>query len=111
MIHNAFDPDHVIDAFAKGENVGSITGKSYNAKEFCRMIEYAVDDLYDTDIAYVEGAIAVEKLKFLGATSPERAVDLKTLDVNSINERFSHSKKLDACVMYTENGKVYLKIK
>jgi len=57
VIHNAFDPDCVLDSFAKGENVESITGKVYNAKEFCRMIEYAADHLYDTDISYVEGAI------------------------------------------------------
>ncbi len=110
-IHNAFDPCRAIEAFAKGESVRAITGKVYNAEEFCRMIEYAADNLFDTDISYVEGALAVGKLKSLGATGPERAVDIRVLDVRSISDSFSHSKKLKERVMYTEDGKVYLKIK
>ena len=110
-IHNAFDPDRVIEAFSKGESVRAITGKAYNAEEFCRVIEYAANNPGDTDISYVEGALAVGKLKSLGATSPERAVDIRVLDVRTISESFSHSKKLKERVMYTEDGKVYLRIK
>ena len=108
VIHKAFDPDSVMKAFAKGNTVDSITGKVYDAKEFCEMLAFAVNKHYDTDIGYVEGAMAVEKLKALGATSPETAVDVKYLGVRTISDRFSHSRKLTARVMYTGDGKAYL---
>ena len=110
VIHNAFDPLDVMEAFAKGKTVTSISGKVYDAKAFCVMIEYAARYLYDTDISYVEGALAVKKLKELGATSPETAVPVTSLGVRSISDRFSHSKKRKERVMYTEEGKVYVRI-
>lgn len=110
VIHNAFDPLDVMEAFAKGKTVTSISGKVYDAKAFCVMIEYAARYLYDTDISYVEGALAVKKLKELGAISPETAVPVTSLGVRSISDRFSHSKKLKERVMYTEEGKVYVRI-
>ena len=42
-VHNAFDPFYVLEAFRGGETVTSITGLEYDAKGFCRMIEYAAD--------------------------------------------------------------------
>lgn len=110
-IHNAFDPENVLEAFAKGNFISSISGKAYDAKAFCLMIEFAAGHLYDTDISYVEGALAVEKLKGMGATSPDTAVDINALGVRNISDRFSHSKKLTERVMYTENGKAYVRIK
>ena len=110
VIHNAFNPLDVMEAFAKGKTVTSISGKVYDAKAFCVTIEYAAKYLYDTDISYVEGALAVKKLKESGATSPETAIDVKALGVRSISDRFSHSKKRKERVMYTEEGKVYVRI-
>ena len=110
VIHNAFDPIVVLKAFAKGNTVDSISGKVYEPKEFCEMLAFVANNLYDTDISYVEGAMAVEKLKTMGATSPETAVDVKDLGVRAISDRFSHSKKLTERVMYTEDGKVYVRI-
>ena len=40
-VHNAFDPSSVLHAFACGELVTSITGREYDALDFCRMVEYA----------------------------------------------------------------------
>ena len=111
VIHNAFDPDAVLKAFSCGKTVEAITGKQYTPKEFCVMLAFAAERLFDTDIGYVEGAIAVEKLKVLGAISPETAVYCADIGVRTISDRFSHSKKLTERVMYTEDGKVYLRIK
>ena len=110
VIHNAFNPLDLMEAFAKGKTVTSISGKVYDAKAFCVMIEFAASYLYDTDISYVEGALAVKKLKESGATSPETAIDVTSLGVRSISDRFSHSKKRKERVMYTEEGKVYVRI-
>ena len=55
--------------------------------------------------------MAIEKMKELGATSPERAVGMDELGVKTISDIFSHSKKLAERVMRTENGKVYVQIK
>jgi hypothetical protein len=96
--------------FAKGKTVTSISGKVYDVKAFCVTTEYAASYLYDTDISYVEGALAVKKLKESGATSPETAIDVTSLGVRSISDRFSHSKKRKERVMYTEEGKVYVRI-
>ena len=111
VINNAFDPSVVLKAFAKGKTVDSISGKVYEAEDFCEMLAFAANNLYDTDISYVEGAIAAEKLKVMGATGPETAVDVRELGVRKISDRFSHSKKLDERFMYTEEGKVYVRIK
>ncbi len=41
IVHNAFDPFHVLEAFDKGNTVTSITGHEYDAKSFCEMVAYA----------------------------------------------------------------------
>ena len=40
-VHNAFDPFDVLEAFYYGKTITSITGRQYDAKDFCRMVEYA----------------------------------------------------------------------
>ncbi|MBQ7669868.1 MAG: hypothetical protein IJS45_04005 [Clostridia bacterium] len=40
-VHNAFDPSSVLQAFSRGMTVTSITGFEYDAKDFCKMVEYA----------------------------------------------------------------------
>jgi len=42
-VHNAFDPSAVLASFYSGDTVASITGFEYDAKDFCRMVEYAAD--------------------------------------------------------------------
>ena len=66
VIHNAFDPTYIIEAFSKGEAVTSISGKLYDAKSFCTLIAFAADSLYNTDISYAEGALAVKAPKESG---------------------------------------------
>ena len=70
-----------------------------------------VGNFRDTDIGYLEGAMAVARMKELDITSPEKAVEVQSLGLRKISERFSHSRKLDERVMYTAQGKVYLKIR
>ncbi len=52
-VHNAFDPLDVLECFADGKTVASITGREYDAKDFCRMVEYAAG-LYDVQIDEAE---------------------------------------------------------
>ena len=42
-VHNAFDPSSVLWSFRNGRTITSITGFEYDAKDFCRMVEYASD--------------------------------------------------------------------
>lgn len=111
VIHNAFDPFAVLEAFARGKTVTAITGTEYGPREFCAMLAFAAGRFSDTDMSYVEGAMAVEKLEEAGALSPETAVDVKTLGVRRISGSFSHSKKLAKRVMYTGDGRAWLRVK
>ncbi|MBO4476589.1 MAG: hypothetical protein J5737_07715 [Bacteroidales bacterium] len=52
-VHNAFDPDSVLREFAGGRTVTSITGREYDAADFCRMVEYA-SGMVDIQIDYAE---------------------------------------------------------
>ncbi len=38
-VHNAFDPFVVLESFSKGETITSITGREYDARDFCKMVE------------------------------------------------------------------------
>ncbi|MBQ6552932.1 MAG: hypothetical protein IJL83_04900 [Clostridia bacterium] len=40
-VHNAFDPSALLDIFRGGGTTASITGREYDARDFCRMVEYA----------------------------------------------------------------------
>ncbi len=40
-VHNAFDPFDVLERFHSGETITSITGREYDAKDFCEMVAYA----------------------------------------------------------------------
>ena len=57
-VHNAFDPFDVLDAFSRGETIGSITGREYDALDFCRMVEYAagMSDISISDAEIVLGS-------------------------------------------------------
>lgn len=41
IVHNSFDPSVVLEIFLEGGGVDSITGREYDALDFCRMVEYA----------------------------------------------------------------------
>lgn len=110
-IHNAFDIDYAFHVFQNKKTIISITGKEYSQKDFCTMLEYSLEGSQDTDISFVEGQIDIDKLISLGAINIENAIDLKTIGIRQISDRFHHSKKLEKRVMYTDDGKVYIKIK
>ncbi len=40
-VRNSFDPSYAVLAFSEGKKVTSITGLTYDAPDFCRMLEYA----------------------------------------------------------------------
>ena len=110
VIRNAFDPFAVLEAFARGQTVEAITGRRYDLQAFCEMLVFAAERFRDTDIGYVEGAMAVERLKAMGATTEETAVELSRVGVRTISDRFTHSKKRAERVQYTQDGKVYVRI-
>ncbi len=110
-IHNSFDPGDVLKAFGRGQTVTSVTGTVYDARAFCELLDFAAFNLEDADIGYAEGALAVERLKQMGAVSPQTAVSAAQLGLRSISERFSRSKKRSERVMYTDDGRVYVRIK
>ena len=43
-VRSAFDPSDALKLFANGKTVTSITGFRYDARDFCRMIEYAAQN-------------------------------------------------------------------
>ena len=57
-VHNAFDPFDVLDAFGRGETITSITGREYDALDFCRVVEYAagISDISISDAEIVLGS-------------------------------------------------------
>ena len=59
-VHNAFDPFDVLDSFSRGETIGSITGREYNAQDFCRMVEYAAG-MADIGMNDVEAVFGTDK--------------------------------------------------
>lgn len=41
IVHNSFDPSVVLELVREGRTMSSITGRHYEARDFCRMVEYA----------------------------------------------------------------------
>lgn len=111
VLHNSFDPYRVVESFALGKTVTSISDRVYNGRIFCEMLEVMIENYVDVDLSLVEGLIAVRKLKELGITSEDKAIDVQSLGIRKIDDRFSHSRSRDERVMYTKEGKVYLRIR
>ena len=59
-VHNAFEPLVVFEVLRDGKTVTSITGHEYNAKDFCRMVEYSAR-LGDISIDYAERVFGGKK--------------------------------------------------
>ena len=110
-IHNAFDQREIYGLAKRGCILRSITGNEYDLPRLCSFLAFAAQHFTEVDIGYVEGKIAIEKLKALGAFSPETAVPVEAVGVRKISDAFSHSKKLKERVMYREDGNVWLRIK
>ena len=110
VVHNAFTLEE-IRSLAKGGAKVAVTGSEYDVGRLCRLLAFAVKNCPDCDIGYAEGAIALEELKALGALSPETAVSPSKVGVRKISDAFSHSKRRKERVLYTPEGKVYVRIK
>ena len=110
-IHNAFESSTIRRVAEDRQPIRAVTGAEYDADRLCRFLSFAAKHCPDHDVSYVEGKMAIEKMKELGATSPERAVGMDELRVRTISNAFSHSKKLAERVMRMENGKVYVQIR
>ncbi len=110
-VHNAFTTEEIRSLVERGGTVHAVTGSEYNIGRLCRLLAFAAEHCPDCDIGYAEGAVALEALKALGALSPETAVRPEAVGVRKISDAFSHSKRRKERVMYTEEGKVYVRIK
>lgn len=110
-IHNAFESSTIRRVVEERQPICAVTGAEYDADRICRFLAFAARLCPNHDIGYVEGKMAIEKMKEIGATSPESAVGMDELGVRTISDVFSHSKKLAERVMRTGNGKVYVQIK
>ncbi len=110
-IHNAFTVGEIRTLAEKGGTARTITGNDYDIGRVCRLLAFAAQNCPDCDISYAEGAMALEGLKALGALCPETAVSPAAVGVRQISDAFSHSKKRKERVMYTEEGKAYVRIK
>ena len=110
-VHNAFTLEDIRSLAERGGTIRAVTGSEYDLGRVCRLLAYATENCPDHDISYVEGAVALEGLKALGALSPETAVRPEAVGVRKISDAFSHSKKRKERVMVTEEGKVYVRIK
>ena len=109
-VHSAFTVEE-IRSLAKGGTARAVTGNEYDVGRLCRLLAFAAENCPDCDLGYAEGAIALEELKALGALSPETAVSPSKVGVRKISDAFSHSKRRKERVLYTQEGKVYVRIK
>ena len=110
VVHNAFTAEE-IRALAERGAIVAVTGSEYDVGRLCRLLAFAAENCPDCDLGYAEGAIALEELKALGALSPETAVSPSEVGVRKISDAFSHSKRRKERVLYTPEGKVYVRIK
>ena len=111
VLHNAFDPERVKEAFENGRTVEAVTGTAYDLALFGELVVYAAAHFSETDIGYAGGKLAVEKLKALGALDERTAVFPAKTGIAGIDSRFSHAAKLEEKVMYTPDGRVYVRIR
>ena len=109
-VHNAFTLEELRALSETGGALRAVTGSEYDLGRVCRLLAYAAEHCPDHDLGYVEGAVALEGLKALGALSPETAVSPEAVGVRRISDAFSHSKKRKERVMVTEEGTVYVRI-
>ena len=110
VIHNAFSESEIRMLAGHGGTVRSVTGTEYDIGRLCRLLAFAAR-FADCDIGYAEGKLAVEKLKELGAVSPERAVPPGAVGLRSVPSALSHSKRLKERVMTLEDGRIYVRIR
>ena len=109
-IHNAFNASEIIGLAETGKKLHTISGNYYDLGSICQMLAYACEKVTDCSIDYLEGLVAMEKMKKMGATSPETAVYVSNLGIKQFSACFTHSKKWRKVLCQTPNGKYYLKL-
>lgn len=109
ILHNAFAESDIRRIAARGGTLRSITGTEYDAGRLCGLLAFAAAHLAECDIGYAEGRMAIEQLKGMGALGPERAVELAELGLRSISTALSHSRRRSERIMYTPDGRVYVR--
>ena len=80
-VHNSFDPLDVIECFARGDTVTSVTGTEYDALDFCKMVEYAAG-MYDLQIDEAEKVFSGRTKK--KASEPEKERKKDEADINTL---------------------------
>ena len=81
-VHNAFDPYFALDSFRNGELITSITGREYDARDFCRMVEYAADKV-DVNIDAAERVFGDAPKKKRRAAPPKEAASEETAELRA----------------------------
>ena len=109
-IHNAFTEGAILALAKNGGTLRSVTGTEYPLGRLCRLLAFAAR-FADCGIDWLEGKLAIETLKALGATSPETAVPPGELGLRYVPSAVSHSKRLDERLMLTGDGRAYVRIK
>ncbi len=118
-VHNSFDPSSVLYAFRGGQRITSITGFEYDAKDFCRMVEYA-SGMVDVSIDYAEKVFGgrakkkdpkpdkkKEKETLKGGGEhyrPEADVIIEDARLNSVMEKYPDSV-VDIVLVKNEDGR------
>ena len=109
-IHDFFEEKIIRNLAKQGGTIKSATGTDYDLDKLCHFLDLA-SDFPSCFIGYIEGQMALEKLKELGATSYEKAVPLEMSGINYLPASVSRSKRLKERLMQTKDGKVYVRIK
>ena len=110
-IHYSFSVDMIRRMARDKVTYESVTGSVYDVKRVCRFMAYAANNCADTEIGLVEGMIAIEDLKGLGAYSPETAIFIESVGLRTISESVMHSKKNKERIVETKDGRFFVKIK
>ncbi len=109
IIHNSFTIDEII-SIAQGELcITAITGKKYDINDVCSVLTYAIDnDIYETDLSYLEKDIAeVNKFYLEYKKYDEAVLDYYILKNNS--RKHSKIEHQNAVIYAMEKWKEKLK--
>ncbi len=109
-IHNAFNASEIIGLAETGKKLHTISGNDHDIGSLCQMLAISGEKATDCSIDYLEGLAAMEKMKKMGATSPETAVYASKLGIRQFSNCFTHPKKWRKVLCQTPDGKYYLKL-
>ncbi|MBR2255077.1 MAG: hypothetical protein IJ856_04610 [Candidatus Methanomethylophilaceae archaeon] len=85
----------------------SASGNRHDIGRIMRILDLAVENGPDVDASFLEGLLAKELLRELGALCPDDAVFPEDIGYSRI-PRFVRSGRSSELVAFTEDGRVYL---